>query len=229
MGQKVNPNSFRNGIIRGWMSNWCAPDTSFAAHLQEDFRIRQHLAKHIAKGILSKSLIERTLKGITLTLHTSKPGMIIGPNGSKINALTQSLKKVCTSNPQVNIYQIKRPELDAQLIAENIVTQLETRAPYKRVIKQVLNNSRRMNVPGIKIRVSGRLNGAEIARSEEYKHGSIPLHTLRADIDYASTYALLRQGKIGVKVWVFKTHVYGKRDLSLNREVLHKPRPAHKR
>jgi len=213
MGQKVNPVSLRLGYIRGWESNWYGGKT-FAEKLVEDQEIRKYVAARIPKGAISKVVIERTLKRITLTIHTARPGVVIGKGGNEVDKIKEELKKLTGKDVQINIYEIKRPELDAKLIGESIAQQLEARISYRRAMKQAIQAAVRVGAQGIKVKLGGRLAGAEMARNEMYKEGRIPLHTLRADIDYAISEALTVYGKIGIKVWVFKGEVYGKRDLT---------------
>ncbi|WMN07357.1 30S ribosomal protein S3 [Marivirga arenosa] len=217
MGQKVNPIGFRLGVVRGWESNWYGgKGLSFSEKLIEDQKIREYILARIPKGGISKIVIERTLKRITLTVHTARPGVVIGKGGSEVDKLKEELKKLTGKDVQINIFEIKRPELDAKLIGESIGQQLKARISYRRAMKQAIASAMRVGAQGIKIKVSGRLGGAEMARTEMYKEGRIPLHTLRADIDYETTHAHTIYGTIGVKVWVFKGEVFGKRDLSLN-------------
>lgn len=215
MGQKVNPIGLRLGIIRGWESNWYGGDT-FAEKLAEDNKIREYIAVRIPKGSISKILIERTLKRIIITVHTARPGIVIGKGGSEVDKLREEIKKLTKKDVQINIYEIKRPELDAKLVGESIAQQIQGRISFKRAIKMAIASSMRMGAQGIKVVVSGRLNGAEMARTQQYKQGRIPLHTFRADVDYALTEAQTVYGKIGVKVWIFREEVYAKRDLSVN-------------
>jgi len=213
MGQKVNPVGLRLGIIRGWESSWYG-GREFAEKLVEDERIRKYIQARIPKGAISKVVIERTLKRVTLTIHTARPGIVIGKGGTEVDKIKEELKKITGKDIQINIYEIKRPELDAKLVGESVAQQLENRISYRRAMKQAIQSAVRVGAQGIKIRVSGRLGGAEMARTEEYKEGRVPLHTLRADIDYAVSEALTVYGKIGIKVWVFKGEVFGKKDLS---------------
>lgn len=215
MGQKVNPIAFRLGIVRGWDSAWYGGDT-FADKLVEDHKIRKYVNARIPKGGISKVIIERTLKRITLTVHTARPGVVIGKGGSEVDKIKEELKQLTNKDVQINIFEIKRPELDAKLVGDSIAQQLQARISYRRAMKQAIASSMRVGAQGIKVKVSGRLGGAEMARSEQYKEGRIPLHTLRADIDYAICEANTVYGKIGIKVWIFKGEVYGKRDLSPN-------------
>ena len=215
MGQKVNPIGFRLGIVKGWDSNWFG-GKSFADKIVEDHKIREYIKARIPKGGISKVVIERTLKRITLTIHTARPGVVIGKGGAEVDKIKEELKKITGKDLQINIFEIKRPELDAVLVGESIAQQLKARISYRRAMKQAIASSMRVGAQGIKIKCSGRLGGAEMARTEQYKEGRIPLHTLRADIDYAVSEAQTMYGKIGIKVWIFKGEVFGKRDLSPN-------------
>ena len=215
MGQKVNPIGFRLGIIKGWESNWYGGD-NFADKLVEDQKIRKYVLARIPKGGISKIIIERTIKRITLTIHTARPGVVIGKGGSEVDLIKEELKQLSNKDVQINIFEIKRPELDAKLVGESIAQQLRARISYRRAMKQAIASAMRVGAQGIKIKVSGRLGGAEMARTEQYKEGRIPLHTLRADIDYAVGEADTVYGKIGIKVWIFKGEIFGKRDLSPN-------------
>ncbi|MFW6277252.1 MAG: 30S ribosomal protein S3 [Prolixibacteraceae bacterium] len=215
MGQKVNPISNRLGYIKGWDSNWFGGD-DYGDKLVEDQKIREYLNARLAKASISRIVIERTLKLITITVHTSRPGIIIGKGGQEVDKLKEELKKITNKEVQINIFEIKRPELDAKLVAANIARQIEGKIAYRRAVKMAIASTMRMGAEGIKVLVSGRLNGAEMARAEMYKDGRTPLHTLRADIDYALAEALTKTGLIGVKVWICKGMVYGNRDLSPN-------------
>ncbi|SEJ38386.1 SSU ribosomal protein S3P [Cyclobacterium xiamenense] len=215
MGQKVNPIGLRLGIIKGWDSNWYG-GRDFAEKLYEDQNIRNYVFARIPKGGISKVIIERTLKRITLTIQTARPGVVIGKGGSEVDKLREELKKLTNKDVQINIFEIKRPELDAKLVGESIAQQLEARISFRRAMKQSIAATMRVGAEGIKVKLSGRLGGAEMARSEMYKEGRIPLHTIRADVDYAISEAQTVYGKIGIKVWIFKGEVYGKRDLSPN-------------
>jgi len=215
MGQKANPIGSRLGIIRGWDSNWFG-GKNYADKLVEDEKIRKYLSVRIAKGGVAKVVIERTLKSITVTIHTARPGIVIGKGGQEVDKIKEELKKITKKDVQINIFEIKRPELDAKLVAEGIAKQLEARISFRRAMKTTIASTMRMGAEGIKVMCSGRLGGAEMARSEQYKEGRTPLHTLRADIDYALAEALTTYGKIGIKVWICKGEVYGKRDLSPN-------------
>lgn len=213
MGQKVNPIGLRLGIIRGWDSSWYGGD-EFAEKLYEDSRIRKYIQARISRGGISKVVIERTVKRLIITIFTARPGIVIGKGGSEVDKIKEEIKKLTKKDVQINIFEIKRPELDAKLVSESIASQIEGRVSYKRAIKGALASTMRMGAEGIKVGISGRLNGAEMARSEQYKDGRIPLHTLRADIDYALTEAQTVYGKIGVKVWICKGEKFGKVDLS---------------
>jgi small subunit ribosomal protein S3 len=215
MGQKVNPIANRLGFIKGWDSNWFGGD-NYGDKLVEDHKIREYLNARLAKASISRIVIERTLKLITITVHTSRPGIIIGKGGQEVDKLKEELKKITNKEVQINIFEIKRPELDAKIVANNIARQIEGKIAYRRATKMAIASTMRMGAEGIKVLVSGRLNGAEMARSEMYKDGRTPLHTLRADIDYALAEALTKTGLIGVKVWICKGMVYGNRDLSPN-------------
>lgn len=215
MGQKCNPIGNRLGIIRGWDSNWYGGRT-MAEKLVEDEKIRQYLTARISKGGISRIVIERTLNRITVTIHTSRPGIIIGKGGGEVDKVKEELKKITDKDVQINIVEIRRPELDANIVGETIARQLEARINFRRAIKMSIASTMRMGAEGVKIRVSGRLNGAEMARSEEYKQGRVPLHTFRADIDYAWKEAQTVYGKLGIKVWICKGEVLGKRDLQPN-------------
>ncbi len=215
MGQKINPISNRLGIIRGWDSNWYG-GKNYADKIAEDDVIRKYLNARLAKASISRIIIERTLKFITITINTARPGIIIGRGGQEVDKLKEELKKITKQEVQINIFEVKRPELDAVLVANTIAHQLEGKMAYRRAIKTAIASTMRMGAEGIKVQISGRLNGAEMARSEMYKEGRTPLHTLRADIDYATSTARTKVGAIGLKVWICKGEVYGKRDLSPN-------------
>jgi len=215
MGQKTNPIGNRLGLIRGWDSNWYG-GKDFGSKVVEDEKIRKYLKARISKGGIARIVIERTLKRITVTIHTSRPGIIIGKGGSEVDRIKEELKKLTSKEVQINIIEIRKPELDANIVGESIAKQIEARINYRRAIKMSIQAAMRAGAEGIKVRISGRLNGAEMARSEEYKDGRTPLHTFRADIDYALQEALTVYGKIGIKVWICKGEVLGKRDLSPN-------------
>ncbi|MBO6523536.1 MAG: 30S ribosomal protein S3 [Balneolaceae bacterium] len=213
MGQKTNPVGFRLGIIRGWDSNWYSEDNQPALVL-EDTKLREYLQTRLRNGGLSNVVIERTPKRILLTLRTSRPGVIIGKGGEQIELLREELKKVTNKEVQINVSEIKRPELDASLVAQNIAQQLQARVSFRRAMKTSIASAMRMGAKGIKVRCAGRLGGAEMARTEQYKEGQIPLHTLRADIDYATSTSNTIYGSIGVSVWIFKGEIIGDVDLT---------------
>ena len=202
MGQKTNPIGNRLGIIRGWESNWYGGN-DYGDKLAEDDKIRKYVHTRLAKASVSRVIIERTLKLVIVTITTSRPGSIIGKGGQEVDKLREELKKITGKDIQINIFEIKRPELDAPLVAASIARQIENRISYRRAIKMAIAATMRMNAEGIKIQISGRLNGAEMARSESYKEGRIPLSTFRADIDYATDEAHTTYGVLGLKVWVY--------------------------
>lgn len=217
------------GIIKGWDSNWYG-GKDFSTKLVEDTRIREYLNARLAKASLSKIVIERTLKLITVTVNTARPGIIIGKGGQEVDKLKEELKKITKKDVQINIFEVKRPELDAAIVANNIARQVEGKISYRRAIKMSIASTMRMGAEGIKVVISGRLGGAEMARSETYKEGRIPLHTFRADIDYALAEALTKVGLLGIKVWICNGEVYGKRDLAPNIGVKNqKPKAMNKR
>ena len=213
MGQKTNPIGNRLGIIRGWDSNWFGGN-DYGDRIAEDYKIRRYLEARLSKGGISKIYIERTLKLVTVTITTARPGLIIGKGGQEVDKLKEELKKLTGKDIQINIFEIKRPELDAVLVAEGIARQIENRISYRRAVKMAMASTMRMGAEGIKVQISGRLNGAEMARSESFKDGRIPLSTFRADIDYHWSEAHTTYGRLGVKVWIMKGEVYGKRDLT---------------
>jgi small subunit ribosomal protein S3 len=215
MGQKTHPIGLRLGISKGWESNWYGGN-NYADKLIEDENIRTYLNARISRGGISKIVIERTLKRITITIHTSRPGIVIGRGGQEVDSLKEEIKKLTNKDVQINIYEIKRPELDSRLVGEVIAAQLKARISFRRAMKTALASTMRMGAEGCKIMCSGRLGGAEMARTEQYKEGRIPLQTLRADIDYALTESRTVYGVIGVKVWIFKGELFGKVDLSPN-------------
>ena len=215
MGQKTNPIGNRLGIIRGWDSAWYGGN-DFGDKIAEDSKIRKYINARLAKASVSKVIIERTLKLVTITICSARPGIIIGKGGSEVDKLKNELKKITGKDIQINIFEIKRPEIDAKLIGDSIAQQLRARISHRRAMKQAIASAMRVGAKGIKVKVSGRIGGAEMARSEQYKEGQTPLHTIRADIDYAICESQTIYGKIGVKVWVYKGEVVGKRSLSLN-------------
>lgn len=206
MGQKVNPHGLRVGVIKTWDAKWYA-DKDYATFLHEDIKIRKFLKSKLYSSSVSQFVIERSANRIKITIHTAKPGMVIGRGGSGIENLKQMLRQFTGKNVDVNIAEIKHPELDATLVAENIASQLEKRISFRRAMKQSISRTMRVGAKGIKVMVSGRLGGAEIARSESAREGSIPLHTLRADISYGTAEAHTTYGRIGVKVWIYKGEV----------------------
>lgn len=210
MGQKVNPIGFRVGINRGWESNWYEK-RSYAVKLKEDDKLRAYVRQRLKKAGISRIIIDRTSKNIQLTIHTSRPGVVIGRSGKEITSLEQELKKLSDKDVKIQINEIKRPELDANLVAENVATQLQGRISFRRAMKSAISSAMRMGAEGIKIMCSGRLGGAEMARTEQYKDGRIPLHTLRADIDFANGRAETVYGSIGIKVWICRGEILGKR------------------
>ena len=215
MGQKVNPISNRLGIIRGWDSNWFG-GKNFGDNLVEDQKIRKYLNERLAKASVSKIVIERTLKLVTITICTARPGIVIGKGGQDVDKLKEELKKLYNKDIQINIFEIKKPELDATIVANNVARQIEGKIAYRRAIKMAIANTMRAGAEGIKIQISGRLNGAEIARSEMFKEGRTPLHTFRADIDYCQSESLTKVGLLGIKVWICRGEIYEKRDLAPN-------------
>ena len=215
MGQKANPIANRLGLIKGWDSNWFG-GKNYADKIAEDYKIREYLNARLMKASISKIIIERTLKLITVTVNTARPGIIIGKGGQEVDKLKEELKKITNKEIQINIFEVKRPELDATIVANNISKQIEGKISYRRAIKMAMASTMRMGAEGIKVLISGRLGGAEMARSEMYKEGRTPLHTLRADIDYTVAEALTKVGLIGIKIWICKGEIFGKRDLSPN-------------
>lgn len=214
MGQKTNPIGNRLGIIRGWDSSWYG-GRRFETKLVEDDKIRKYLNVRLAKASVSKILIERTLKMVTITIFTARPGLIIGKAGQEVDKLKEELKKLTGKEIQISISEIKRPELDAVIVASSIARQLEGRVSYRKAIKTAISSAMRMGAEGVKVQISGRLGGAEMARTEHFKEGRTPLHTLRADIDYALAEAHTTYGRLGIKVWICRGVIYGKCDLSV--------------
>ncbi|MBI9054242.1 MAG: 30S ribosomal protein S3 [Bacteroidales bacterium] len=226
MGQKVNPIGNRLGIIKGWDSNWYG-GRNYAEKLVEDNKIRKYLEARLAKASISKIVIERTLKLITVTVNTARPGIIIGKGGQEVDKLKEELKKITRKEVQINIFEVKRPELDATIVGNAIARQIEGKVSYRRAIKMAIASTMRMGAEGIKVQISGRLGGAEMARTEAYKEGRTPLHTFRADIDYTLSEALTKVGLVGIKVWICRGEIFGKPDLSPNLGVANSkgPRP----
>ena len=215
MGQKVNPISNRLGIIRGWDSNWFG-GKNFGDNLVEDQKIRKYLNERLAKASVSRIVIERTLKIVTITICTARPGIVIGKGGQDVDKLKEELKKLSNKEIQINIFEVKKPDSDATIVANNIARQVEGKIAYRRAIKQAIANAMRNGAEGIKVQITGRLNGAEMARKEMYKEGRTPLHTFRADVDYCQAEALTKVGLLGIKVWICRGEVYGKVDLAPN-------------
>ncbi len=213
MGQKVHPRGFRLGISKGWDSSWYG-GKDYGDKILEDQTIRKYLTARIPKGGISRVVIERAAKRITITVHTARPGIIIGKGGSEVDAIREEIKRITKKDVQINISEIKRPELDAKLVGDNIAQQIQNRFSYKRATKGAIQNTMKMGAHGIKVKLSGRLNGAEMARSEIYKDGKTPLHTLRSDIDYAICEAQTVYGKLGIKVWICRGEIFGKVDLT---------------
>ena len=212
MGQKVNPIANRLGIIRGWESNWFG-GKDFSEKLVEDAKIRKYLNVRLAKASISKIIIERTLKLVTVTISTARPGFIIGKGGAEVDKLKEELKKLFRKEIQINIFEVKRPDIDATIVGQSIARQLEGRVSHRRAVKTAIGNAMRNGAEGIKIQISGRVGGAEMARSETIKDGRIPLHTFRADVDYHLAEAITKVGVLGIKTWICNGTVYGKRDL----------------
>lgn len=215
MGQKVNPISNRLGIVRGWDSNWFG-GKNFGDNIVEDQKIRKYLNERLAKASVSKIVIERTLKLVTITICTARPGIVIGKGGQDVDKLKEELKKLYKKEIQINIFEVKKPELDATIVGTNIARQVEGKIAYRRAIKMAVASTMRAGAEGIKIQITGRLNGAEMARKEMFKEGRTPLHTFRADIDYCQTEALTKVGLLGIKVWICRGEVYNKVDLAPN-------------
>ena len=215
MGQKTNPIGNRLGIIRGWESNWYGGN-DYGDKLAEDDKIRKYVHTRLSKASVSRVIIERTLKLVTVTITTARPGIIIGKGGQEVDKLKEELKKITGKDIQINIFEVKKPELDANIVANNIARQVEGKISYRRAIKMAIQSTMRAGAEGIKVQISGRLNGAEMARKEMYKEGRTPLHTFRADIDYCQAEALTKVGLLGIKVWICRGEVYGERDLTPN-------------
>lgn len=225
MGQKVNPISNRLGIVRGWDSNWYGGN-NFGDNLLEDSKIRKYLDARLAKASVARIVIERTPKLITITVCTSRPGVIIGKGGQEVDKLKEELKKITDKDVQINIFEVKKPDLDATIVAKSIARQVEGKIAYRRAIKMAISNAMHAGAEGIKVQICGRLNGAEMARKEMFKEGRTPLHTLRADIDYALVEAHTKVGVLGVKVWICRGEVYGKKDLAPNFATKNDGRPS---
>jgi small subunit ribosomal protein S3 len=209
MGQKVHPTGIRLGISKPWTSTWFANTAEYADNLFNDHQVRQYLTKELKSASLSKIIIERPAKSIRVTIHTARPGVVIGKKGEDVEKLRKYISKLAGVPAQINIAEVRKPELDGQLVADSIASQLERRVMFRRAMKRAVQNAMRLGAKGIKVQVSGRLGGAEIARAEWYREGRVPLHTFRADIDYATSEALTTYGIIGIKVWIFKGEVLG--------------------
>ena len=214
MGQKINPNGLRLGVIRDWTARWYAGSKHYAENLAADIKLRTHIKKKLSHAALSKIIIERPAQNVSITLHTARPGIVIGKKGEDIEKMRQELGKMAGRPVHVAIEEVRKPELDATLVAESIAQQLEKRIMFRRAMKRAVQNALRLGALGVKVMVAGRLNGAEIARTEWYREGRVPLHTLRADIDYGTAEAHTTYGVIGVKVWIFKGEVFGKDEQS---------------
>jgi small subunit ribosomal protein S3 len=208
MGQKINPTGFRLGIIKDWNARWYAGTKHYAANLAADLKLRSHLKKNLAHAAVSSIIIERPTQSINITVHTARPGIVIGKKGEDIEKLRQEMTAMAGQPVHITIEEIRKPELDSLLVAENICQQLEKRIMFRRAMKRAVTNAMRLGALGVKVMVAGRLNGAEIARTEWYREGRVPLHTLRADIDYGASEAHTTYGVIGVKVWIFKGEVF---------------------
>ncbi len=212
MGHKVHPTGIRLGIVKDWASKWYADSKDFADLLHTDIQVRNFLKKKLARASVSRIEIERPARSARITIHTARPGMVIGKKGEDIEALRREVSQMMGIPVHINIEEIRKPELDAQLVAEGIAQQLERRVMFRRAMKRAVGNAMRLGAQGVKVNVGGRLNGAEIARSEWYREGRVPLHTLRADIDYGFAEAFTTYGVIGVKVWIFKGEVFGRQE-----------------
>ena len=220
MGQKIHPTGFRLAVTRDWGSRWFANSKDFAGMLHEDLKVRDYLKKRLAHASVARVLIERPAKNARITLFSARPGVVIGKKGEDIEALKRDLQKIVGVPVHVNIEEVRKPELDAKLIADSIAQQLEKRIMFRRAMKRAMQNAMRLGAQGIKIMSSGRLNGAEIARTEWYREGRVPLHTLRADIDYATSEARTTYGVIGIKVWVFKGEILGHDPMAQDRLMM---------
>jgi small subunit ribosomal protein S3 len=227
MGQKVNPTGFRLGISSDWNSKWFASKRAYAQNLLSDLRVREFLKKKLAQASVSRIEIKRPAKKAYITIHTARPGVVIGKKGEDIDALRKQLTKLMPGvEVDIGVEEIRKPELDAYLVAESIAQQLERRIMFRRAMKRAVQNTMRLGALGIKIRVSGRLNGSEIARSEQYREGRVPLHTLRADIDYGFAEASTTYGQIGVKVWIFKGEILDANELNMTKDAAAEKAPA---
>ncbi len=223
MGQKVHPNGIRLGITKPYNATWYADSKDFADNLFSDHQVREFLNKELKSASVSRVVIERPAKSVRVTIHTARPGVVIGKKGEDVEKLRQAISKLTGVPAQINIAEVRKPELDAKLVGENIAGQLERRVMFRRAMKRAVQNAMRLGAKGIKVEVSGRLGGAEIARTEWYREGRVPLHTLRADIDYATAEAATTYGIIGVKVWVFRGEILGAMPVQ---EEQQQPKPA---
>jgi len=212
MGQKVHPTGMRLGIVKDHNSVWYADGQNYADNLYADLKVREYLLKRLEKASVSRIEIERPAQTARVTIHTARPGIVIGKKGEDVEKIRQELSRMMGVPVHVNVEEIRKPELDAYLVAQNVAQQLERRVQFRRAMKRVIQNAMRLGAEGIKVRVAGRLGGAEIARSESYHEGRVPLHTLRADIDYATYEALTTYGILGVKVWIFKGEIFGQKE-----------------
>ncbi|WP_367670576.1 30S ribosomal protein S3 [Sodalis-like secondary symbiont of Drepanosiphum platanoidis] len=210
MGQKVNPNGMRLGIVKPWNSTWYSNKKEFANNIESDFKVRQFLKKTLYQALISKIVIERLAKIIRVTIHTARPGIVIGKKGEDVEKLRKIISKIAKVPAQINISEVRKPELEAILVSRNIALQLERRIMFRRAMKRAVQNAMRLGAQGIKVKISGRLGGSEIARTEWYKEGRVPLHTIRANIDYNCSEAYTTYGVIGIKVWIFKGEILGK-------------------
>jgi small subunit ribosomal protein S3 len=229
MGQKVNPVGIRLGITREWNSKWYASTKNFPSHVYTDFLVREFLKKRLVEASVSRIQIERATRKVNITIHTARPGIVIGKKGEDIEKLrgqVAKMMKMPTTDVRINISEIRKPELDAQLVADGIAQQLERRVMFRRAMKRAVTNTMRIGALGVKVRVSGRLNGAEIARTETYREGRVPLHTFRADIDYGLGEAKTTYGVIGVKVWIFKGEVFNQQEQPPTAEGAEAQQPA---
>ena len=224
MGQKVHPNGIRLGIVKPWNSTWYADKGEYADNLHSDYLVRKFLTEELKSASISRIEIERPAKSIRVTIHTARPGIVIGKKGEDVEKLRQKVASLAGSPAQINISEVRKPELDAKLVGDSIASQLERRVMFRRAMKRAVQNAMRLGAQGIKVEVSGRLGGAEIARTEWYREGRVPLHTLRADIDYATSEALTTYGIIGIKVWIFKGEILGGMEQVVDKPA--QPRPA---
>lgn len=224
MGQKVHPNGIRLGIVKPWNSTWFANKAEYADNLHSDYLVRKFLTEELKNASISRIEIERPAKSIRVTIHTARPGVVIGKKGEDVEKLRQKVAKLAGTPAQINISEVRKPEMDAQLVGDSIASQLERRVMFRRAMKRAVQNAMRLGAKGIKVEVSGRLGGAEIARTEWYREGRVPLHTLRADIDYATSEALTTYGIIGIKVWIFKGEILG--GMEQVEKQAQAPRPA---